>query len=66
MEPSENKRMVDYYPDDDSHIVIDIPRMEEAMAGPYFTVPDNLTTHEEVMKWMDDCNEGKIEPSGES
>lgn len=66
MEPSDKKRMVEYYPDDDSHIVIDVPRMEKALAGPYYTVPDNLNSHEEIMQWMDDCIDGKIEPSGES
>lgn len=42
----------------------DIERMEEAMAGPFYTVPSNMT-HAEIMMWLDDCCEGRIQPDSE-
>lgn len=50
-----------YYPDDDSHIVIDIERMEEALNCESFTPPPNLT-RDELWQWLNDCADGKIEP----
>jgi hypothetical protein len=41
-----------------------IGRMERALAGPRWTLPQGLT-HEQVRQYIDDCANGKIPPDTE-
>jgi hypothetical protein len=41
-----------------------IERMERALAGPRWTLPQGLT-HEQVQQYIDDCANGKIPPDDE-
>jgi hypothetical protein len=43
---------------------IDIERMERALAGPRWTLPQGLS-HEQIIQYMHDCAAGKIAPDAE-